>query len=252
MPKTTPMQSADRIFAVMEIMSFHPRGISLADICTATGLAKSTAMRMVMSLVSNGYAVQDPDTRKYRLTMRMFEVGSRVADGSNLLLAARVHLEELARRSGETVHLVTRVDNEVVYIYKEEGASHVVRMASSVGLKSPMYCTGVGKCILAHLEKSEVCDIFNSSDIVRYTDNTITSLDVLLDELEMVRENGYAIDNEEHEQGVCCIAAPILSLNNKPIASISLSAPKLRLDQNRILELSPLVVKTAKKISRSY
>ena len=252
MPVNTPMQSADRIFAVMEIMSFHPRGISLADICAATGLAKSTAMRMVMALVSNGYAVQDSTTRKYRLTMRLFEVGSRVADSANLLSAARVHLEKLAQVSGETVHLVTRLGNDVVYIYKEEGGSSVVRMGSSVGLKSPMYCTGVGKSILAYLDKNEVCDVFNSSEIVKYTDNTITSLDMLLSELDTVRNNGYAIDNEEHEQGVCCIAAPILNLSQKPIASISLSAPKIRLDRKRIEELIPHVVKTAKKIARSY
>lgn len=246
------VQSADRLFRILELLSLHPKGIALGEICTHCALPKATVSRMLSSLMTNGYAVQDPQSRKYRLTMRMFEIGSRVADSSNLLSSARPYLEALAQETGETVHLVTRIRDEVVYLYKEEGGSSVVRMASSVGLRNPMYCTGVGKSILAHLPEEEVRAIWRRTEILAYTPNTVTKLPALLEQLQEIRRRGYALDLEEHEPGIRCIAAPILNLNGAPIAAISLCAAAPRMNEERIAALTPLLLETAQKISRSY
>ena len=252
METVSGLQSADRLFQIMELLSVHGRGLQLNEICKATELPKGTASRMLGALIAHGYVAQDVENRKYRLTMRMFQIGSRVADNSGVLRAAQPHLAELAQRSGETVHLVIKMDNEVLYLYKEDGGAGYVRMASYVGLRNPMYCTGVGKSILAYLPEEQQRTIWNNSKIVAYTENTITCIEDLLRESEKIRSKGYALDMEEHEEGVRCIAAPILDVNQNPIAAISLSAPAMRLDDARIEELVPIVLETVEKIARAY
>ncbi len=252
METASGLQSADRLFQIMELLSIHGRGLPLSEICKETGLPKGTASRMLSALIAHGYATQDVENRKYRLTMRMFQVGSRVADSTGVLRVAQPYLDMLAQQSQETIHLVTRMNNEVLYLYKEDGGAGYVRMASYVGLHNPMYCTGVGKSILAYLSEEELRSIWNSSEIIAYTDKTIVRLEDMRREVERIRERGYALDMEEHEEGVRCIAAPILDVNKKPIAAISLSAPAMRLDDARIAELVPMVLETVEKIARAY
>lgn len=246
------VQSVDRIFMIIELLSNYPKGISLSEVCTETGLAKGTASRLLSSLIAHGYAFQDAATRKYSLTMRMFEIGSKVVGGTNILSIARPYLEHLSSISKEAVHLVSRVNDEVVYLYKEEATSSIVRMSSCVGLHNPLYCTGVGKSILAFLPDEEIRTIWERCNPVQFTPNTITSFDVLEKEIAEIRRQGYAIDNEEHEIGVCCIAAPILDFNSLPIAAISLSAPVEHLNPITIRQYAPMLLEIAKNIGRYY
>ena len=246
------VQSIDRIFLIIELLSTHPRGISLTEICTATALPKGTVSRMLSALISHGYAVQEIDTKRYRLTMRMFEIGSRVAGSANILSVARPYLESLSNVSGEAVHLVSRVNDEVVYLYKEEASNSIVRMSSFVGLRNPMYCTGVGKSILAFLPDDEIRSIWQRTTPVRFTPKTITTLSGLEEEILRIRQRGYAIDDEEHEAGVRCIAAPILNFSGNPVAAISLSAPAVRLNDAEIEKYAPMVMEAASNISRYF
>ena len=246
------LQSADRLFQIMELLSLHGRGLPLSEICKETGLPKGTASRMLSALIAHGYAAQDVENRKYRLTMRMFQVGSRVADSTGIMKVAQPYLDDLAQRSKETVHLVTRMNNEVLYLYKEDGGAGYVRMASYVGLHNPMYCTGVGKSILAYLSEEELRSVWEGSEIKAFTDKTITRLEDMRREAEQIRKQGYALDMEEHEEGVRCIAAPVLDANRNPVAAISLSAPAMRLDDERMKELVPMVLETVEKIARAY
>lgn len=246
------VQSIDRIFLIVELLSMHPKGISLTEICSATDLPKGTVSRMLAALISHGYAVQEIDTKRYRLTMRLFEIGSRVAGSANILSVARPYLEYLSNVSGEAVHLVSRVNDEVVYLYKEEASNSIVRMSSFVGLRNPMYCTGVGKSILAFLPDDEIRAIWQRTKPVRFTENTITTLSALDADIRLIRQRGYAIDDEEHEAGVRCIAAPILNFSGSPVAAISLSAPAVRLDDAEIQKYAPMVLDAASNISRYF
>lgn len=246
------VQSIDRIFLIVELLSMHPKGISLTEICSATDLPKGTVSRMLAALISHGYAVQEIDTKRYRLTMRLFEIGSRVAGSANILSVARPYLEYLSNVSGEAVHLVSRVNDEVVYLYKEEASNSIVRMSSFVGLRNPMYCTGVGKSILAFLPDDEIRAIWQRTKPVRFTENTITTLSALDADIRLIRQRGYAIDDEEHEAGVRCIAAPILNFSGNPVAAISLSAPAVRLDDAEIQKYAPMVLDAASNISRYF
>lgn len=248
----TGVQSIDRIILIIELLSMHPKGISLTEICAATSLPKGTASRMLAALISHGYAMQEIDTKRYRLTMRMFEIGSRVAGNTNLLSVARPYLEYLSSVSGEAVHLVSRVNDEVVYLYKEEASNSIVRMSSFVGLRNPMYCTGVGKSILAFLPDDEMRAIWSRTKPIRFTPSTITTLEDMEAEIQRIRQRGYAIDDEEHEAGVRCIAAPILTFTGNPVAAISLSAPAIRLDDAEVQKYAPMVMDAANSISRYF
>ena len=169
------VQSADRLIDIIEARSNHPRGIALAALSLEVDLHKSTIHRFLATLLSKGYVVKDGETTRYRLTMRMFEIGSRVLGGANILSIARPILENLAGETDEAVHMVVRDGNEIVYIYKEESSNSMIRMSSKVGLRSPMYCTGLGKAIMAMLPENETQNIWNQTEIIQHTEKTITN-----------------------------------------------------------------------------
>lgn len=247
--KRPPVQSIDRLFDVIEVLSTQPRGMSLTDLAGRVGLHASTTHRLLASLSGRGYVQKDAESGKYRLTIRMFEIGSRVVNGMNLLSVSRPYLEHLAALTGETIHLVVRDGHEVVYLYKEDTRDSIVRMASFVGLRSPMYCTGVGKSILAYLPEPEVADIWRHTTITRFTVHTIVEYADLIADLVKVRQQGWAVDREEHELGVMCVAAPILDFRQTPVGAISISAPSARMSEEKIVFGAKAVCSCTKAIS---
>lgn len=250
--RSTPgsVQSIDRVLEILETLSTAPLGMSLSDLSAATGLHISTTHRLVNVLTEHGYALKDSSSGKYRLTLRTFEIGSRVSSVWNLLSAAKPHLDELAATSQEAVHLVERDGNGIVYLYKAEPFQQLVRMASHVGLRNPMYCTGVGKSILALLPQKEAEEIWNSEEIQAFSPSTITTFPDMTKEMERIRTRGYAIDDEEHEPGVRCIAAAIRNWAGAPVAAVSISAPVTRMDEATMDRLLPKLLATVEEISR--
>lgn len=244
------VQSVDRVLDILEILSSAPLGMSLSDLSAAAGLHVSTAHRLVHVLVERGYAVKETGSGKYRLTLRTFQVGSRVSRVWDLLTAARPHLDELAAVSQEAVHLVERDGNSVVYLYKAEPFRQLVRMESRTGLRNPMYCTGVGKSILALLSPEEVEKIWDSETITAFSPSTITDLPRMQQELELTRQRGYAIDNEEHEPGVRCMAVAIRNWAGEPVAAVSISAPVNRMDETMMKKMLPRLQTAAEEISK--
>ena len=182
MAEKSGVQSVERIFQLIEHLAAHPTGVSLQRLAEETGLAKSTVHRLLASLVGLGYVVQDEENGHYRLTLKMFELSSGIVDSMDIMGVAKAHLERLSQRTGEAVHLVIRDGRDIVYIYKTE--SGPMRMSSRVGLRSPLYCTGVGKAILATLPGDELEDIWTHSNVQKLTDKTIT-------DLEELRSQGY-------------------------------------------------------------
>ena len=150
---------------------------------------------------------------------------------------------------GDRVHLVERSGNEVLYLYKFEPFQHVINLTSHVGNSSPMYCTGVGKSILAQLSEQELQEYWAATEIQSYTPTTITDLETMKQELEQIRQRGYAIDDEEHDAGVRCLAAPIFDWEGNAIGAISISTPPSRLNESTIQRLYPRLMETAAEIS---
>lgn len=244
------VQSIDRVLDIIEALSASPLGLTLSDLAAETGLHVSTAHRLVAALSDRGYARKDLANGRYRLTLRLFEVGSRVSRVLGLSAVSKQFLDELADYSQEVVHLVERDGNDIVYLYKSEPLQPLVRMSSSIGCRNPMYCTGVGKSILAFLPLAEAERIWKETDIQSFTDYTITDWSVMRRELQEIRRQGYALDNEEHEPGVRCIAAPIFDWENQPVGAISVSAPVFRMDTEAVDRISRQLLSSTKEISR--
>jgi DNA-binding IclR family transcriptional regulator len=229
---------------VLEYLSTHGSS-GVVEIGKALQLQKSTAHRMLLSLKHMGFVTQEEASGKYELTFKIVRISNQFL--AKLDMAALIHpyMEQLANRCQETVHLVQRMGCDVVYIDKVEPMllrDSSIRMASRIGLVRPMYCSGVGKAILAELSEEEVLSIWNNSQIEKKTENTIVSLEQLTVELEQIKECRYALDNEENEIGVRCIAASISDYNNKSRYAFSISAPSNRMTNERISELSAYVL----------
>lgn len=245
-----PVQSIDRVFDIIEILSKYPRGLLLSDLTPLVELPKSTVHRLLLSLSERGYVAKEMVSGRYQLTMRMFEIGSRAIGVLDIITIARPYLEHLADSSSEIVHLVERDGKDVVYLSKLDASSSSIRTASAVGLRAAMYCTGVGKAILANLPPEEVQAIWASTPIEQFTRTTITSYEALQEELRRIEISGYAIDNEEHELGVRCVAAPIFDFSDRPRYAVSISAPSTRMGEQEIEHYAPMLVSASQEISR--
>lgn len=247
--ETSGTQSIRRIFTVLEVLAAHPAGMPLQQLAAETGLAKSTAHRMLASLVELGYALQDSFTTHYRLTLKMYELASGVVNDMDVMAVARPHLDRLSRQTGEAVHLVVRDGVDVVYIYKAE-AGGTMRMSSQLGLRSPLFCTGVGKAILSTLPYVEVESIWHKSQVRKLTEHTIVDFSQLKEQLKAVKRKGYAIDDEENELGIRCVALPLPGPAGQAQSAFSISSLVPHMNEERIAQLAALGLETRAAILR--
>lgn len=245
-----PVQSIDRVLDIVETLAAAPQGLALFELGAATGLHVSTAYRLLNALGNRGYVRKDAISGKYRLTLRLFEVGSRVSGTIDLLSAAKPMLDDLSDFTQEAVHLARRDGSDMVYLYKAEPFRQLVRMESHVGHRAPMYCTAVGKSILALLPPEEVKVVWESSQIHEFTKSTIIDPAVFQEELEETHSRGYALDDEEHEPGVRCIAVAIQDWAGNPFAAVSISAPAFRMTREVMAADLPRMKHLAEEVSR--
>lgn len=246
-----PIQVVDRVFQVMETMS-KTGPIGLVELSNLLNLHKSTTHRLLNSLAYMNYVKQDDETGKYALSLKLLEVANRNLNHTDILKLAHPYLKKLSLQTGETIHLVQRDGTEAVYIDKVESYVNSVRMVSKVGSRIPLYCSGVGKAMLACMSNEEVKKIWDNSDIQQLTPYTITTLEDLYERLDIIRTTGYALDDEENEEGVRCIAACIPDYKGKVRHAFSLSAPIARMSDERIQELIPHVLDLKAELSKEF
>lgn len=243
------VQSVDRALSILEVLADYSKGLGVTEISDKVGLHKSTVYRLLSTLLYKSYVMQDHETNKYKLTMKLFELGNKKTKDMNILTASKPYTKELMEKVNEVIHLVIREGNNTVYIDKVE-ADNTIRMASTIGTRSPLYSTSVGKVILAHLTDEEVEAIWNNSNIVKRTENTITNLEEMKKELKKVKQQGYAIDNEENEIGVRCVGSPLFNRFGDIEGAISISGPTIRVTEEAVEDFAKDVVKYADLISR--
>lgn len=222
--------------------------LGISELARRLRLSKSAVQRLVTTFAAHGFLARTEDGR-YRLGIRLFEVASQVPASLELREVALPHLRDLGHRAQETVHLAVRDGTEMVYIEKME-ANRTIRMYSRIGRRGPMYCTGVGKAVLAFEPEDVVRQVIRAG-LNRFTHHTIADPATLAAELEGIRAAGYALDREEIEIGLRCVAAPIRDHTAGVVAGISISGPSQRMDARRVQELIPSVVETAAAISRN-
>lgn len=242
------VQVLDRALAILQVLSAEGPDLSLGELSDKLELHKSTVHRLVMVLGRHKLIERNSVNGRFRLGLKLFELGTRAVSQLDLRERARPVLERLVLETSETVHLCVLDDTEVVYLDKVEPARSV-RMASTVGRRNPAYCTAVGKAILAWLPEPQVEAIVRKHGLKALTANTITSFLELKTELAAVRERGYAIDNEEIEEGLRCVGCVVRDFSNVPVAAISVSGPSFRLTRDKIKSISRPVIAAANALS---
>ena len=251
MEDKNPIQVAGRLFDALELLA-GGGPMSLKDLAPALNLNKSTTHRILASLIYMGYVRQTPEG-DYDLTLKIVDLSERMRIRIDLISTVRPFLEQLMESCSETVHFVRREGADCVYVDKVEAFQNNVRMISHVGSRIPFYRSAVGKAMAAELSLPEVERLWMSTEIQRTTPYTITNLEEFLENLEEVRRKGYALDNEENETGVRCIAAslPLPGPDSAARYAFSVSVPISRMDNDRIRELSYHILKTKDDIIRA-
>lgn len=217
------------------------------ELCERIGLHKSTVHRLVSVLEQNRF-VEKTQAGKYRLGLKLFELGSRAVAGLDLRERARPHLEKLAFETNETVHLCVLDEGEVLYVDKVE-PDRSVRLSSSVGRRIPAHCTSVGKAMMAYMSEAEVDAIIQRYGLHRFTRHTITTAAALKINLNEVRTLGYAKDWEENEEGVKCLGAPVRDYTGRVVAAISLSGPAFRINDKSLTVFATAIKSAGKALS---
>ena len=243
------VQSLDRAFDLLELLCRSQNGMAIHQLSEITGLHKSTVHRLLAAMASRGYVRRDPENAVYRAGMRLCELSEYIQENLDVVARARAPMERLSRATGETVHLVAREGAEIVYVYKVESIHGAIRMVSRIGMRRPLYCTGVGKAILATRGDEEVLQCWEESERVPCTPYTITRKDAFLREIAQIRQQGYAMDNEENELGVRCAAAAIPDWHGAASYALSISAPVSRMTDERVRSLIPALLETRNEIS---
>jgi len=235
---------------IIEALVNHEK-ISLTELAKEVEENKSTVYRFLGTLIGLGYVTQD-ENDMYSITLKLFQLGMTIFLKIDLANQAMPTLKKLAALSEETVHLAINHNGQLVYLHKIESKHSLrVSMQSRVGSSAPKYCTGVGKVLLAWSQEEELEQYLSETDFKTFTKNTIGNRLDLENELKRIRERGYCFDDEEHEEGVRCIAAPIRDFNGDVIASISISGPSVRLNDERMKSLAGPVVASALEISNN-
>ncbi|MDM5338447.1 IclR family transcriptional regulator [Fictibacillus enclensis] len=238
MERENMVKSVSRALDIITLVSLKKGGLGVTEIAKQIDINKSSVYRILSTLVLYGYIEQDKETGRYKLGYKFLEVSTKLLESIDLRGEAKPFLQELEDETNEVVHLVVFDQGEVVYIEKLDG-NETLRMHSKVGKRAPMHCTSVGKAILASLPANEVVEILQRKGMPKHTDKTITDKDLFLEELNQVRQKGYALDLEENETGITCIAVPIYDHLGTVAGAVSISGPTLRMTNERLEQLKP-------------
>jgi IclR family KDG regulon transcriptional repressor len=242
-----PIRAVAHSLKLVDALAAIDHGRGVTELGEELRLAKSTVYRLLQTLVSHGYVVQDPATGRYHLGLKFLELGSLVSNRLSIPTIARPHLQRLMEATNETVHLGLLEGHEVVYADKIE-CSQTIRMYSRVGRRSPLHCTALGKALLAYQPEEALREVL-CAGLQRQTARTITTARALRAELKQVREAGHASDNEEFEEGLRCLAAPVRDHRDAVVASVGIAGPAVRFEPERLPELIKLVQETAEAVS---
>lgn len=242
------IQSVGRAFSILEQFSETERQLGVTTIANRVGLHKSTCFGILHTLQQLGYIQQDEESGLYSLGLKSFQLGQAYIGGLDLREVARRELLRIVEQTHETVHLVVLEGRRAIYIDKVE-APHAMTIASRIGQEALLYCTGVGKVLLAFMPEGDRASVL-SQRVIPFTSQTITTPEALNEHLRGIRACGYGFDDQERELGLRCVAAPIFNAKGQAMAAISVSGPTSRITTERMAQLSILMKNAAGEISR--
>ncbi|WFR95939.1 IclR family transcriptional regulator [Rhizobium tumorigenes] len=236
-----------KVMALLDIIALSDTPMRFTDILEISGQPRGTLHRQLGHMVREGLLEVDRDGR-YRPGLRLLTFAARSWAGNDIRRIAEPHLALLHDQTGETVHFGILQDLQVIYLDKVEGRQSV-RMYSHIGNAAPAYCTGVGKAALSTLGDAELLSRAARMEFVAFTPRTHRTEATLLAEIRDIRMRGYALDREEHEAGICCVAAAVPPIGARPPSGISVTGPAYRVTEDALRQWAPLVQAAAMSIA---
>jgi IclR family KDG regulon transcriptional repressor len=242
------LSSVKKALELLDHFTVERPELSLAEISREVDAHKSSVFRVLTTLEAAGFLEKDPQSGKYRLGLKILDLAGRVWGRHDIRQIAAPHMEELARETGEVIHLAVLDGADIVYLEKK-GQGQILTVATRVGGRNPAYASSMGKILLADLSEGELKAILGRGKLKKLTPNTITEMPKLVEELKRIREQGFALDNEETFPGIRCVGAPIRDAGGRVIAALSVTVPMQRMGDERVRELWRLVTNTARVVS---
>jgi IclR family transcriptional regulator, KDG regulon repressor len=225
-----------KVFAILQALG-ERNETGVSELSVRLAMPKATIYRFLQTMKSLGYVRQEPDSERYGLTMRMFELGSKALTYPDLVELAKGHMQRLSDQTGEAVHLGMLLDNEIIYVHKVD-SRHMLGMYSRVGRRAPLHCTAIGKVLLAWASPEVRDQALGGYEFKRFREKTITSRRAFQKELEHTLAQGYGEDREEFDEHIRCVGVPIFDRHNQVLAGLSVTTPTFRFDAAK----SPAVV----------
>ncbi|MGI9370783.1 MAG: IclR family transcriptional regulator [Ruegeria sp.] len=232
---------------VLDQVAAFQRPVRFGELLDNSVFPKATLYRFLQSLTSQGMLSYDPERQTYAPGLRLVRLAHSAWTQSSLAPIARPILDSLSIETGETVHLAQLDSSQVLYVDKRS-AEQPIEMYSQAGKVGPAYCTGVGKAMLAYLDEESLQKAISQQSFHRFTANTLGSEQELRTELVRIRERGFAVDDEEHEPGIICIACTILTRNGRPLGAISVTGSTTRMTMKQLEDWVPRVRQAAEQI----
>ncbi|MDC6169984.1 MULTISPECIES: DNA-binding transcriptional regulator KdgR [Roseateles] len=236
-----------KVFAILQALSERSE-TGISDLSVRLAMPKATVYRFLQTMMTLGYVRQEADSERYGLTMKAFELGTKALQYPELIDLAKHHMQMLADATGETVHLGTLIDSEIIYVHKVD-SRHMLGMYSRVGRRAPLHCTAIGKVLMAweHPQRRE--RILQGAEFKRFRDKTIVEPAAFQAELDRVKAQGFGEDREEFDDHIRCLGVPIFDRLNQPIAGLSVSFPTFRYDEAKEGEVVAMLQGASRDIS---
>ena len=248
------MRSTERVLSIIEALARSDRPQGVSELAKALRLDKATVYRILSVLSDRGYVQQDPATRRYSLDSRMVALSAQVLSKADLPQRARPYLAELVRRTRQSAHLAVlskEAPQWAVYIGQKRSPSRV-QVDIRVGHMAPTHCTAVGKALLAYLPREQLTRLAPDGKLQRLTARTSATVDTLEHQLRVIRERGYAVDDEEFHRNIRCVAAPVRAGDGSVVASIGISGIAADIPREAIPKIAAVVVQVADQLSREF
>lgn len=243
------IETVARGLQVLEAFSRESPSLSLTEIISATGLSKSTAFRFAYTLQKLGYLERDPETKRYHPGLKVLRLGFTALNSLDIAQVAQPYLTALSTQCGETTNMTVRDGDEIVYVARNK-TQKIISVDLHLGSRLPVYCTSMGKSQLVGLSRQELHDLLGEGPYPELGPNAISNLDDLVADLEAVRQQGYAVNDEELTAGLRSVAAPVRGADGQVVAAVNISVPGARVSREELENrLAPMVVDTARQIS---
>ncbi|MEH6403144.1 MAG: IclR family transcriptional regulator C-terminal domain-containing protein [Sneathiella sp.] len=248
--RTGQVQSLTRALSILNLIAENAPGLNLTGISRALSLAPSTTHRLLTTLQEERYVQYDRDNSRWQIGMQAFVTGNGFLSSRDLVTVARPFMRRVMEESGETVNLAISEGDDVIYMAQVE-SREMMRVYAKPGNRVPLHCSGVGKAIMMTMTEQDIDRLAALKGLPKLTDKTLCDLHALKAELKTSKDQGFALDNEEHAIGLRCVASVIYDEYSEAIAAVSVSGPAARIPTERLYQLGTSVKKIATDITEA-